>query len=175
MAVGTVLLPVVSAIPPDGSAGNAAPALQRVQGTEANPKKHLMIAAFDPATDEHLWWTFRMPSDYASGGTVKILWMTNDVGAGESCVWAARLSAVSPADADTPVEHAAAAASTVTTDVNTTEARRLIESSITLANLDGAAAGDLVNLLVYRDADNGADDLSSDAELISVGFEYTTT
>lgn len=175
MATGTVILPIGAATLPDGSSGNAAPALQRFQGTEANPKKHFLAAAFDPATDEHLWWSFRMPGDYASGGTVKLLWMSNDVGAGESCVWGARLGAVTPADADTPVEHAAAAASTTTTDVNTTEARRLIETSIALANLDSVAAGDLVTLLVYRDADNAADDLSSDAELVAASFEYTTT
>lgn len=175
MATGTLGLPIGAAVLPDGSSGNAAPAISRVQGSESNPKKHYLAAAFDAATDEHLWWTFRMPADYASGGAVKLLWQSNDVGASESAVWGARLGAVTAADADTPNEHAAAAASTTTTDVNTTEANRLIETSITLANLDSVAAGDLVFLLVYRDADNGSDDLSSDALLIAASLEYTTT
>lgn len=175
MATGTVILDVASATPPDGSTGNAGPSLGRVIGTESNPKKFYLTAAFDPGTDEHLWWNFRMPADYASGGTIKILWYSNDTGASETCVWGARLGAVTPADADTPIEHAEAAATTTSTDVNTTEANRLIETSITLANLDSVAAGDLVFIVIYRDADNGSDDLTSDALLVTASFEYTTS
>jgi hypothetical protein len=168
-------LPIGSATLPDGSASNAAPAIQRVKGSEAAPTKHYLQAVFDPATDEMLYWSFRMPDDYASGPVLKLLWTTNDVGAGESCVWGGAIGAVTAADADTPVEHALATASTTTTDVNTTEARRLIETSITLSNTDSVAAGDLVIVRVYRDADNAADDLSSDAELIAVSLAYQTT
>ena len=175
MATGTLALPVGAATLPDGSSGNAAPAILRVQGTESNPKKHYLVAAFDASTDEHLWWSFRMPANYSSGGDVKLLWYTNDTGASESAVWGAQLGAVTAADADTPIEHASAAASTTTTDINTTEANRLTETSITLANLDSVAAGDLVFLLVYRDADNGSDDLTSDALLAAVSLQYTTS
>jgi hypothetical protein len=172
VATGTIQLPVGAATLPDGSSGNAAPGIARIQGTETNPKKHFLVAAFDAAIDEHLWWQFRMPSDYASGGTAKLLWMTNTASS-NSVVWGARLGAVTPADADTPVEHASAAASTTTTAGNATEARRLIETSITLANLDSVAAADLVFLLVYRDADNASDNLAADAELIQAVLEYT--
>lgn len=175
MATGSILLSVGSAVPPDGSSGNAAPAIQRVQGTETNPKKHYLVAAFDPGTDEHLWWNFRMPADYASAPIVKVLWYTNDTGAGEECAWAAQIGAVTPADADTPIEHAQAAATIVLTGVNTTEANRLIETSITLANVDSLAAGDLAFLNVYRDANHASDDLTSDALLVSVAITYTTT
>jgi hypothetical protein len=78
MATGSVILPIGAATLPDGTAGNAAPALLRVQGTEANPKKHFLAASFDPTTDEHVWWSFRMPANYASGGALKLLWYTND-------------------------------------------------------------------------------------------------
>lgn len=176
MATGYIWLPIGAAVPSDGSASNGAPAIQRFQGTEANPKKHFLAAAFDAAADEHLTWSFRMPGNYASGGVVTGQFMTNDTGASESAVWGARLGAVTAADADTPVEHAAAAASTTTADINTTEARRMVDFSITLANLDSVAAGDWVHIIFYRDADNASDDLTSDAELISgIQFEYTTT
>lgn len=174
MATGTILCPIQAAAIPDGSTGNAAPAIALIQGTETNPKKHFFVAQFDAATDEHLWWTFRMPADYASGGAVKLSWMTNSASA-NNVVWAARIGAVTPADADTPVEHAEAAVSSTTTAGNATEARRLIETSISLANLDSVAAGDLVFLLVHRDADNASDTLAADAELITASFEYTTT
>lgn len=175
MATGSVLLTPGAAVLPDGSAGNAAPALLRFQGSEANPKKHFLYLAFDAATDEFVWFTFRMPVDYASGGVVKLQWMANATTG--TCRWEVAIGAVTPADADTPVEHAAAASSTAGTAANATEARRLVETSITLANLDGLAAGDLVFLRVDRDADgtSGTDDLAVDAELVAVTLEYTTT
>lgn len=175
MATGTIPLPMAAATPPDGSASNAAPQPQRVKGSETAPAKHYLAYAFDAATDEHLWFAFRMPADYASGPVLKLLWQTNDTGATESCVWGCRLGAVTPADADTPNEHASATAQTTTTDINTTEANRLIETSITISNADSVAAGDLVFLLIYRDADNASDDLSSDALLIAASLEYTTS
>jgi hypothetical protein len=177
MATGTILLAVTAAVPPDGSASNAAPALIRFQGTEASPKKHFIVAAFDAATDEHLWWSFRMPVDYASGGTVKILGMANATTATVARL-GVKIGAVTPADADTPVEHAEATATTGSWTTNTTEARRLVETSIDCSsNLDSVAAGDLVFVVIYRDADatSGTDDLAVDWELVTASFEYTTT
>jgi hypothetical protein len=177
MATGTILLPVTAAVPPDGSASNAAPAFLRAQGTESSPKKHYIYAAFDASTDEHLWWTFRMPTDYASGGTVKVQATANATSATTARV-GVKIGAVTPADADTPLEHATATATTGAWSTNTTEARRLVELSLDCSsNLDSVAAGDFVALLVYRDADgtSGTDDLAVDWELVAVSFEYVTT
>jgi len=174
MATSTLNLPVAAAVLPDGTTSNAAPAITRNQGTEGSPKKHFLTANFDAATDEHLWFQFRMPANYVSGGVIKLLWMANATTG--TCRWGARLGAVTASDADTPLEHDQAAASTAGTATNATEARRLNETSITLANLDSVAAADLVTVLVYRDADgtSGTDDLSVDAELITAAFEYTS-
>lgn len=172
MATGTIILSVGAAVPPDGTSGNAAPALQVFQGTETNPKKHGLRAAFDAATDEHLWWAFQVPDNYASGGTVRLLWAANATSG--DVVWAARIGAITPGDADTYLEHAQAAATTATTAVNATEARRVVETTIS-PSVDSMAADDLVFLLVYRDADNGSDTCSVDAELLMVAFEYTTS
>lgn len=177
MATATMNLPIGSANPPDGSAGNAAPGIVRIQGTESNPKKHFLVAQFDASTDEHLWWNFRMPANYSSAPIVKLLWMANSASS-NTVAWGARLGAVTPADADTPVEHASAAATVVSTAANATEARRVVETTITLANVDSVAAGDGVFLLVYRDADDTAaagDTLAVDSELWIVALDYTTT
>lgn len=174
MATATLQWDAWSGAPGDGSTGNAGPALLVIAGTETNPKKQLRVAAFDAATDEHLWFQFRMPADWKEGGTVRLLWMANATA--NACAWGARLAAVTPADADTPVEHAEAAATVVSTSVNATEARRLVESTIELGALDSVAAGDLCELLVYRDADGTAatDSLTVDAELLVVALTYTT-
>lgn len=174
MATGTILFFPESATFPDGSASNAAPALSRQQSTAANPKPHFYTADFDAATDEHIWFRFRMPTDYASAGTIKLQWMANATTG--TARWGTGIGAITPGDADTPLEHANAATSTAGTATNATEANRLNETSITLGNLDSVAAGDLVFLLVHRDADgtSGTDDLSVDAKLIQVALEYTS-
>lgn len=172
MATGSILLSIAGATPPDGSTNNAAPEIIRVKGSASAPAPHFVEARFDAAADEHLWWQFRMPSDYASAPVVKLQWKANATA--NSCVWGCRLGAVTPADTDTPNEHATATAQTTTTATNTTEARRLNETSITITNTDSVAAGDWVALLVYRDADNGSDNLAVDAELVAVTLDYTT-
>lgn len=177
MATGTILLLPESAALPDGSSGNASPGVVRVQGSESNPKKHYLTLAFDAATDEHAWWRFRMPANYASGGTVKIQWQANATTA-TAVRWGVRIGAVTPSDADTPNEHASATATTAGSSTNTTEANRLTEVSIDCsANLDSVAAGDLVFIVIYRDADgtSGTDDLAVDAAFVAGAFDYTTT
>lgn len=172
MATATIPLPPGAAILPDGSTGNAAAGLTRRQGTEANPKKHFLTLDFDGAgATEHAWWSFRLSSNYSSGGTLKIQWMANATSG--ACKWQARVGAVTPGDADTPLEHAQAAAATVTTTTNGTEARRLNESSITLT-MDSAAAGDWISLVLLRDSADASDTLTVDAEVLMVDFEYTT-
>jgi hypothetical protein len=171
MATGRLIWRSWDGTPLDGSASNAGPALLPLIGTDAAPKKILEVAAFDASTAEYLCFDFRMPGEYLSGGTVTLQWMANATA--NSVVWAAKLAAVTAADADTPVEHAPATASTATTSVNTTEARRLTETSITLANLDSVAGGDYCSLIVYRDAANGSDTCTVDAELLTVELAFT--
>jgi hypothetical protein len=171
VATGSVLFTPAAAVLPD----SGAPAITRRIGTEAStPKKVYLTADFDPTTDESLWFPFAVPANYASGGDVDLFWMTGTTTG--ICRWGTAVGCVSPGDVDTPVEHAWAAASTAAGTVNATEARRLTLTTITLANLDGMAAGDVAWLLVYRDADatSGTDSLTVDAELIAVRFTYTT-
>lgn len=171
MATVSILLPPAAAVLPDGSASNLAAALVRIQGTESSPKKHFLALAYDGAgAVENAWWTFRLPADYASGGALKIQWRA--AATSNAVKWQAKIGAVTPADADTPAEHAEAAAATVTTNVNTTESGRLTESSITLT-MDSAAAGDLIFLLLQRDSGDAADTCTVDAEVLAANFEYT--
>lgn len=174
MAIATLQWSPLSGVPGDGSSGNAGPALLTMIGTESNPKKQIEIASFDAATDEHLWFQGFMPSDYKSEPKVELHWMANATA--NKCAWGARFAAITPADTDTPVEHAEAAAAVVSAEVNTMEARRLIETTLE-PNADSVAAGDFFKLLVYRDADGTAatDSLTVDAELLMVVLTYTTT
>lgn len=176
MAVGTILCAPEAATMPDGSAGNLGPALARVQGTEANPKKHFFVLDFDGAgAKEVCWWSLDpFPNDYASGGIVRISWFANSVVAG-NVVWSAAIACVSTGDADTVLEHAAAAATDAApTGIITAEANRRNFTAITLANLDALTALDSVDLIVFRDSANASDTATVDARLKGVHFEYTS-
>ena len=171
--MGEMWLDLAAARPPDGTASNGLPAITSYKGSNANPARFGLRASFDAAADQHLWWTLRMPDDYASGGTLKFLWAANATA--NSCVWAASVGAVTAADADTYLEHAQATAASTTAATNTTEARRVNATSITLT-MDSAAAGDFVSICLYRDADNGSDTLSVAAELLDgVSLVYTSS
>lgn len=172
MATGTILLPPSAAVMPDGSTSNLGPGMSRRQGTQTGRKVHYLTLDFDGAGNlESAHFVFRLPTNYASGGTLKLQWTANATTG--NVKWQAQIGAITPADIDTPLEHAYAAAATVTDAANATEARRLVESSITLT-MDGAAAGDLIELVVFRDSADAADTCTVDAELTAVAFEYTT-
>lgn len=172
MATGSVLLQPNACEPPDGSATNLAPGMSRVQGTQTGAKWHHVTLDFDGSgTVEGAWWTFRLPANWASASTLKIQWIANATSG--AVKWQAQVGAITPADADTPLEHALAAAATVTTNVNATEANRLTESSITITN-DAFTVGDLIELFVFRDSADAADTCTVDARMVSMSFEYTT-
>lgn len=175
MATGTVLLMPGAAILPDGSTNNVGAGMTRRQGTQTTRKGHFLTLDFDGAgsTIESAHWQFRLPANYSSAPVLKLLWMANATA--NAVKWQADVAAVTPDDTDTPLEHAYASANTTTTNVNTTEARRLTLTSITLTNADSMAAGDLIQLVVYRDPSDAGDTATVDAELISAAFEYTTT
>ena len=174
MATGTVLLLPGAAVLPDGSTNNVGPGMSMRQGSEATRKVHLLTLDFDGAgaVIESAWWVFRLPADYASGGTLKIQWMANATA--NAVKWQVEVGAITPDDVDTPLEHALAAAATVTTSVNATEARRLTESSVTLT-MDSAVAGELVKLVLFRDPADAADTATVDAEMVSCSLEYVTS
>lgn len=173
MATATIICPIPGGTPPDGSTNNASAQPDRIKSSGAAPSPTFSQLLFDATTDEHWFWTFRMPVNYASSPVAKLQWKANSTS--NSVVWCVSIAAVTPADTDTPNEHASATTNSATTAVNATEARRLVETSITLTNADSVAAGDLVIVTVFRDANNGSDTCTVDAELVAVSIEYTTT
>ena len=134
------------------------------------PRRH--VVDFDAATDEIIYFTF----DWRSYATAKVYWYTNDTGANEDAIWAASISATTEADADSMAEDAADSANLAAENCNSTEANRLIVTTITLSNTDSAADGDLVTMRFWRDADDSEgnadnDSLTSDARVIGILLE----
>jgi hypothetical protein len=168
--MGVVQLPVGAAVLPDGTANNLGPGLVRIKGTVGSYEKFFLVLAYDQVNLEIANWTFRMPIT-PIGLTVKLLWMANAISG--AVHWRARLSVITPGDVDTPLEHAFANYNFTTTNVNTTEARRLTETVISLTNLDNAAVGDLAFIQIYRDGGQADDTCTVDAELIHASIEVS--
>ncbi len=143
------------------------PALPIVESTGTGTSR-FRVADFDSATDEIIYFSFVMPSDYTASFNIilDIYWFANATSG--TCVWEAAISATTEADADTPLEESCATSNTASEAVNGTEANRLIKTTLTISNLDSVAAGDTVVLRFNRDADNGSDDLSPDARLRAI-------
>jgi hypothetical protein len=176
MATSSVPFPMIGATLPDGSAGNAAPGMEVIQGTETNPKKHMMALRFDPTTEEFAYFSFQLPHEAAAAPTftLRLLWTAIASAAASNVVWGGRISAVTAADADTPIEHAQAAQQIVTSANNTTEAGREISATIAFTNAqaDGATADDFIIIGISRVAANGSDTLAEDARLIAASLTY---
>lgn len=174
-----IYLPPSAATLSDGSSGNATPQIERVQGTEANPKKHVIVARFDPTTAEYITFDLKLPPATVLGASptakLNLLWASIAAITSTNVVWAAQIGAVTPADADTPIEHASAAAQSVVSANNTTEAGRLISAQIAFSNAqaDGMQPDDLLTIIVFRDAANGSDTLAEDARLYGAELVLT--
>jgi len=144
------------------------PAITIVESTGTGTPR-FRVADFDASSDEIIYWTLSAPSDMASGDWEAVVyWYANDVGPNEGVAWAIAVSATSEGDADDMEEQAVDTANVATEDVNETEATRLMVTTITMSNLDSAAAGDNVTMQFFRDISNAADDLTSDARLVQV-------
>lgn len=172
MATGSILLSPGSAVPPDGSASNAAPQLQRVKSSASAPTPYFQQFAFDASTEEQCCWTFRMPADYASAPVLRVQYKMTSATTG-GVAFEARIAAVSDGDA-TDVDAKAFAAANVGTATVPGTAGHLDEVAITLTNADSLAAGDYVIVYLNRDPAHASDTATGDAEVLGAALTYTT-
>lgn len=129
---------------------------------------------FDDTTPETKYWQFRMPANYASGLTAKIIYSmasaTADAVEFEVAVMAVSDGDSQDLDSDS-FDTVNAGSATVPGTAGYPD-----EISITLTNADSVAAGDLVIVSLSRDADDGSNDTATgDAEVVAFSLEYTTS
>jgi hypothetical protein len=123
---------------------------------------------FDPDADEYAQWTVWMPDDW-DGGTIaaKFAW-TAASGSGD-VVWAIQGRAYAN---DDPIDAAWGTAQTAT-DALTATGDLCISGATPDCTLAGTpAAGQFVQLRVYRDANAAGDTLAADARLLAVKITY---
>ena len=139
-------------------------------------RNSIPVLDFDAGTDESAEFGGLMPRHYAGGGvTVTLGWMATDTTVTpHNVVWNAAFKSVSD-DADDLDSKAFAAANT-TTDAEASASGEVAYTTITFtdgADMDSVAAGEYFRLQITRDADNGSDTLTDDAELVFVEIKET--
>lgn len=174
MATGSISLSVGAAVLPDGTASNAAPAIQRVKSSAAAPSPYFLQALFDAGTKEQCMWSFRMPPDYASAPVLKVQYKMVSATSG-NVVIEGRIAAVSDGDATDVDAKAFGTANTSAATAVPATAGHLDEISLTMTNADSVAAGDFVIVYLARDAANASDTATGDMEVVAAALTYTTT
>ena len=147
---------------------NNPPAITVVESTGTGTMRY-RVAQFDGATNESVYQSFVMPSYYNSSGTLSadVYWYINNATAA-NVTWGIWLSATTPGDADTPKEQAVGTINTNFGSVDTTEANRLLKTTINITNLDSLAANDDVGIKFQRVPTDGNDTSATDAEVKSI-------
>jgi len=178
MATGTIILWPGPLTLPDGTTNNLFCQAQVVKSTGTEPTNapdvYFTELLFDGTSDEHALFTFVLPGDYASGGTVVIHWKRASGTGAANVVWKSAIAAITPGGTEVPNSKIFNTVSTATTAAGTTS-QALQTTSITPAS-DSAAAEDMITVMVGRDADNASDTLNAvDAQVTGVYFTYTTT
>jgi len=162
MAIGTIILPVLAAIPDPTNP----PALAF---TAAN-RAHLL---FDGTTDELVTWSdIRVPQNFASGMTIK--WIYSMASAVTNVV-AIRTEVMATAeDEDIDTDNYAAVEASADDTVPATTAGNRGEISDALGT-PTIAAGDYMAIRVGRENATSGTNATGDMEVWAVSLEYTTT
>lgn len=132
------------------------------------------VLDFDAATAETCYFTRTLPKLYAGGGlTVRIRWAASTATSG-NCKWNVQIERIDAGTLDIDAD-SFASAQTTTTAANGTSGIT-VETVITFtsgAQMDSVAAGETFRLLLQRDAANGGDTMTGDAELVALIVEET--
>uniref|UniRef100_A0A6H1ZPF0 Uncharacterized protein n=1 Tax=viral metagenome TaxID=1070528 RepID=A0A6H1ZPF0_9ZZZZ len=148
---------------------NSPPSISVIESTGAQTPR-FRVAAFDAATNESMSQTITMPSDFnlSAVSYADVYWYTDNATAGKNVTWGCWVSATTPADADDMLEQACAAININDGVVDSTEATRLLNTTIILTNNDTWAANDVVTFKFQRVADHANDTAGSDANIVNI-------
>jgi len=127
-------------------------------------RNSIAVLDFDDTTDESAIFVSVCPqgANLASGLSIRLIWTATTATSG-ACVWDASLERLTT-DIDTDSFDTAAS---ITATTNATSGVPNY-STITLTTIDSLTAGDGFRLKINRDANNGSDTMTGDAELIAV-------
>ena len=127
-------------------------------------RNSVAVLDFDATTDESAIFLGIIPeaASLGSGLKIRIVWTATSATSG-ACVWDASLERM---NTDIDSDSFDTIASVTTTTNGTSGVPNY--SEITLTTIDSVTAGDGFRLKINRDANNGSDTMTGDAELIAV-------
>lgn len=129
----------------------------------------MLVLDFDDSTDESAVFPGALSDAYGGGGlTVTLVWMATSATTG-NVVWNVQVERHEDDAVDLDSDSfAAAQAATGTTASASGEVQYTNVTFTDGAQMDSLAAGESFRLKVTRDADNGSDTMTGDAELLRV-------
>jgi hypothetical protein len=149
--------------------GSSFPSLTKTNGTNFP----VMALAYDASADEAAFWLFKA-NRYGSGNLTLTIYLYADTASSGDVIFGAQISAITPNTDTQDIEtDGLATAQTATVTHLGTTGQRLHEMSITISNLDSIAAGDIIHLRIYRDADAGGDTMTGDALVVYAEISYS--
>jgi hypothetical protein len=153
--------------PPAAVAAEASGAAAPTNGQQLRRR----IRGFDAGTDEGIFLVFVLPSNYSSGGTLTFQWSANATSGDVIWKTAYALATFGTTDFDGVAFGTVTAASAQTASGTAgVEVSKTIDLGVT-----GATAGQRLYVYLGRDADNIADTMTGDAELVEPWlFTFTT-
>lgn len=166
MATGTIILPVQSAKITGSFVTDGDPA----QGARIDAGDGVWKLLFDANTAEAAIWQFRMPVNFASALTAKIL---NSMASATSGTVAYDISIMANADGENinTVSFDTVNSTTAITVPGTAGFQDSISTALT--SNDSVAAGEMCIVKLARDV--ALDSATGDAEVFAFSLEYTTT
>lgn len=132
------------------------------------------VLDFDASTDESAIFTGVLPRNYAGGGlTVYLHWAASSATSG-AVVWNAAFERVGEGSQDIDSDGFASAQAATATAPGTSGNVDIQAITFTDgAQIDSIAVGESFRLKITRDADNGSDTMTGDAELVAVEIKET--
>lgn len=141
---------------------NNGPAQTKVDGTNHD----YYVCDFDAAADEIVYWDFIIPAEYTGGNiTPTVYWIA--AATSGAVVWSVQVLGVADSEA---YDAALGAAQSVTTTTDGTAGD--VNTSTISAFSPSWAAGDLVIVKLFRDADNGSDTMTGDARFLQMQISW---
>lgn len=157
----------------DDSAGSAAAQIQhKVTSDGTDPQPFWLQALYDADTNEHLYWGFFIPDNYASAPIIHV-WYKMATAEVDDVMFSAAWACLTDGDA---TDLDAIVFDTFNDSAGTTvpgTAGHPDVVAITCTNNDSMSAGDWAILCIRRHADDGADDALNDAEAFGFKFLFT--
>lgn len=132
------------------------------------------VLDFDAGTDESAVFAAVLPRNYAGGGiTAYLHWAATSATSGD-CVWNAAFERIGEGSQDIDSDGFASAQAVTATAPGASGNVDIAAIAFTDgAQIDSIAVGESFRLKITRDADNGSDTMTGDAELVAIELKET--